>query len=57
MGQAIGALGGSFQRAAPGLRLARAQAQFQPRLECRQGRAQFVGGIGDELRLFFELST
>ncbi|MNY39518.1 hypothetical protein D3C86_1742020 [compost metagenome] len=57
MGQAISALSRGFQRAAPGLWLGRTQAQLKPRLERRQWRAQFMGGIGNELRLPLELSA
>ena len=53
--QAVGALGGRFQGAAPGGRFFGTQAQFQPGLERRQGGAQLVGSVGNKLRLALEL--
>ncbi|MNT67869.1 hypothetical protein D3C72_2060430 [compost metagenome] len=55
MGQAIGALRGSFQGAAPRVGLSRTHAQFQSSLERCQRCAQLMGGIGNELRLALEL--
>ena len=57
VGQLVGALHRFLQRGPPDLRLFGPQAQFDARLECRQGRAQLMGGIGDELRLPLELNA
>ena len=48
VGQAVRALGRRFQGRAPGLGFVGAQSQFQPRLECRQWRTQFMADSRDE---------
>ena len=55
MGQSISALGRGFQGIAPCGRVFGAQSQLQAGLECCQWSAQFVGRIGDKLRLPLEL--
>ena len=53
--EAVGTLRRLLQGAVPQRWFALAQTQFDARLERRQRRAQLVGGVGDELRLAFEL--
>ncbi|CAM3925035.1 hypothetical protein PSRE111525_18905 [Pseudomonas reidholzensis] len=55
VGQPVGPLCSRLQGLPPLLRLMRAQPQLDPRLQRRQRRAQFMGGIGNELRLALEL--
>ena len=57
MGQLIGVLRGVLQRTAPHGGLFSTQPQFNPSLERGQRRSQFMGGIGNKLRLALKQIT